>query len=113
MTGVQTCALPICFPVTIKSRELGSLRVERDGLLLAKSDLADRVLVLEGEVGVGREEASRLSGRVVELEGLLSGHGESAESLSRELESLRVERDGLLVAKSDLSDRVFSALHAS
>ena len=30
MTGVQTCALPICFPVTIK-RWCGGVGGERDG----------------------------------------------------------------------------------
>ena len=48
MTGVQTCALPICFPVTI-SRAFGLLkRKERGELIIGLHQFAD-----ECKIGVG------------------------------------------------------------
>ena len=37
MTGVQTCALPICFPVTINNVEIGANEIVRTTAIAQKA----------------------------------------------------------------------------
>ena len=45
MTGVLTCALPICFPVTIPVHALMSTALNRDGKLIVFVDKAGKIAI--------------------------------------------------------------------
>ena len=65
MTGVQTCALPICFPVTIH----GQINVQ-DGITTGKRlGVNGTIGLLDGEVFASRQ-VNNSSFAVVKTEGL-------------------------------------------
>ena len=73
MTGVQTCALPICFPVTIKSGSYYKDEVDETTDKHGKWLYYDRLGVLEEERNYYKE---MLHGKVV-FNGFLSNEGKT------------------------------------
>ena len=52
MTGVQTCALPICFPVTISSQLSNVEKIQKRRELLYGKETAEEMYKAEGEGGL-------------------------------------------------------------
>ena len=84
MTGVQTCALPICFPVTIKLRGKVSVEDGRSG--------KQQLVITEVPYNVNPEELIKRVAELVEekkLDGISDARNESDESIRIVLELKR------------------------
>ena len=61
MTGVQTCALPICFPVTIKPRHIQSLSELRSWTEYCMENFDSLIKEAEEKARIAAEEEAAAS----------------------------------------------------
>ena len=71
MTGVQTCALPICFPVTIGTEEIDISKLICDVMTFVTRKREERIRNI-----VNREKVSRQTSRQNVTDGIFSQTGE-------------------------------------